>query len=290
MSIQFKNILIPVDFSINTEIAVKKALGLIDSEDAVIHLVHVVRSFIPALGLHTYFADNILSDTSETEHATRRLREWQMSIMETMQDLIVHIHLFKGGTVQHHVAKLAKRIHPQLIIIGKHNYHNWFTFLNTIDPNKLGKLTNCPVLTVKVGSLNNRIRSIVFPVKCFVPNRKIDLLITLARKYRARVYLVILVDPANAKPTPLYNAFVDTYRLLKSSLRSPIEHKAVTGSNLAKATLDFAQSINADMILVSPDSETKISLLTGKQVNDVINGTSKLEVLSVEPAVDHYLN
>ncbi|MEP6747016.1 MAG: universal stress protein [Bacteroidota bacterium] len=271
MSIQFKNILIPVDFSVNTEIAVKKGLELIETNDSIIHLVHIITS-------------------GERETGYKKLNEWQASIQEKIPGLTVEIHLFKGLNVQHHIVTLAKKLLPQMIIIGKHNYHNWFSFLNTIDPDKLGRLTSCPVLTVKMGSLRNRVKSIVFPVKCFVPNRKIDMLITIARKYRARVYLVILVNPVNEQPTPLYTAFIDTYRLLKASLNCPVEHTMVTGNNLAKASLDFAHSINADMILVSPETETRISLLTGKQVNDVIKGDSKLEILSVEPAITGFLN
>lgn len=290
MNIQFKNILIPVDFSINTEIAVKKALELIENKDAVIHLVHVITPAVPALHFQTYFPGSFVPNTSESEMVGKKMKKWQQYILENAPDLKVQCHVFKGHSILHHLVKLAKKLSPQLIVVGKHNYHNWFTFLNTIDPNKLGRLTSCPVLTVKMGSLHNKIKSIVFPVKCFVPNRKIDLLITIAKKYRARVYLVILVNPSTEEPTPLYTAFIDTYRLLRSSLNCPIEHRAVTGTNLAKASLDFAQSINADMILVSADVETKISLLTGQQVNDVIKGNSKLEVLSVESLSSNFLN
>ena len=39
----FKTILIPVDFTINTEIAVKKALEVADINEATIHLLHVLQ-------------------------------------------------------------------------------------------------------------------------------------------------------------------------------------------------------------------------------------------------------
>ncbi len=43
MAATFDKILIPVDFSLNTEIAVKKAVELVGSDATVIHLLHVVR-------------------------------------------------------------------------------------------------------------------------------------------------------------------------------------------------------------------------------------------------------
>ena len=43
MAVAFNKILIPVDFSLNTETAVKKAIGLVGTDETVIDLLHVVR-------------------------------------------------------------------------------------------------------------------------------------------------------------------------------------------------------------------------------------------------------
>jgi len=272
MVLHFKDILVPVDFSVNTELAVKKAVELMQDKEGTIHLLYVRLS--------------IFTGNGKDALPAKKMNEWKLSIEEMYPGIHVETYLREGYSVQQQVQSMAIKIQPQLIIIGKHNYHKWFSFLNTIDPDKLGKSTSCPVLTVKLGSLHNKIRSIVFPVKTFVPNRKIDLLITIAKIYRARIYLVILTDSEkNAEPSPLCQAFVETYRLLKSSLTTPVEHKIATGPNLARASLDFARSINADMILISPDAEARISLLTRQQVNNVVKGNSKLAVLSVQPGI-----
>ncbi|MEP7279056.1 MAG: universal stress protein [Bacteroidota bacterium] len=283
MSIEFKNILIPVDFSINTEIAIKKAIGLVAEKDAVIHLLHVLPSIITALTVDASYTGASFPDTADMQDAEKKLKQWKYSIIESFPGISIETHLRKGHSIQQQVIRLAKQLNPQLIIIGKHNYHNWFSFLNTITPSKLAKGTNCPVLTVKMGSLHNKIRSIVFPVQSFVPNRKIALLVALVKRYRARVYLIILVDPPGEANPPLYDAFIDTYRMLKASLNCPIEHEIVTGTSLAKEALHFAEKIQADMILLHPDAETRLSSFTKQQVSDVVKGNSKLEVLSVEP-------
>jgi nucleotide-binding universal stress UspA family protein len=43
----FRTILLPVDFEINTEMAVKKALELSDPGQTVIHLFHVQKPSMP---------------------------------------------------------------------------------------------------------------------------------------------------------------------------------------------------------------------------------------------------
>lgn len=201
--------------------------------------------------------------------------------MDTMTGVSVCIHLVQGKDIQQQIVHLSKKIAPRLIIIGKHNYHNWFGFLNTVIPGLLARTTSCPVLTVKTGSLHNKIKSIVFPVQPIVNSRKIDLLVTLARKYRARIHLVIPAGGGNENESYLYREFIDTYRTLKASLNCPIEYTMVRGNNIARAALHFAELIKADMILVNPDAEQGLFKLRSQQVTDQVKGNSKLEVLSV---------
>jgi nucleotide-binding universal stress UspA family protein len=51
MPFSFKTILVPVDFSINTEVAVNKALEVADKEGATIHLMHVLSDRVSRLSL-----------------------------------------------------------------------------------------------------------------------------------------------------------------------------------------------------------------------------------------------
>jgi hypothetical protein len=51
--------------------------------------------------------------------------------------------------------------------------------------------------------------------------------------------------------------------------------------------LDYAERIGADLILVNPGTETRISIFTGKQINDALKTSSKLKILSLEPYHDN---
>ncbi len=44
MTIAFNKILIPVDFSLNTEMAIKKAAGLAKADQTILHLLHVLKA------------------------------------------------------------------------------------------------------------------------------------------------------------------------------------------------------------------------------------------------------
>ncbi|MEO5683628.1 MAG: universal stress protein [Chitinophagaceae bacterium] len=285
MSSAFNNILIPVDFSINTEIAVKKAIGLVDEQDAVIHLLHVIPppALSPAISTDPYIPENALYNSNEKWRPGEKLSEWVKVISENVPGVCIKTHTITGHNIQQKIVDLSKILNPGLIIIGKHNYHSWLGFLNTVTPSKLAKISNCPVLTVKMGSLHNKIKTIVFPVQSLLPGRKIGLLLAIAKRYRARIHLVVLVNPTDGKPAPLYGAFIETYRTLKTNLNCPIEYSMVKGNNPTKAALRFAEIIKADMILVNPDTDAGIFRLSGQNETDMLNGNSKLEVLSVGP-------
>ena len=71
--------------------------------------------------------------------------------------------------------------------------------------------------------------------------------------------------------------FLKHIGLLKTGLTNPIEHHILKGNNLPKAILEYAERIGADMILVNPGSETKISNFTGKHINNALANIFQIE-------------
>ena len=278
-----KKILVPVDFSINTEFVVKQAIELANTTGAAIHLLHVIkpnRSNIPA-------TDLIISSGNKSYTANevmRKLEEWKQAIEETIAESKVTIHLVEGS-VHENIINAAKKIQPQLIIIGEKCNHSFFRYFRPLCPNEISKLTGCPVLTIISGTRNSKMQNIVVPVRSFIPKRKIELLLVFAKMYRAKIHLVAVQNKMGAEDAER-NALLDTYRLLKTALSNSIEYHLLDSNNFPKAALKYAESIGADMMFVNPGAETKISSLTGKHINEVLAPSSKLKILFVEPLHD----
>ena len=282
MLVLFKNILVPVDFSVNTEVAVKQAIELTDASGSSIHLLHVVKpkSTWSAIPVRKQ-PGSPLSENYFTKDIVIRLEEWKQAIEEAIPNSNVSTYIMEG-TVHDSIADAAKQIKPQLIIIGKKNNTSYFTFFSTVYPNGLAKSTDCPVLTAMQGSVNTKTKIIVVPVGSIIPKRKIELVVVFAEKYRAKIHLVAMQNKMGTGDIER-KVLLDTYRILKTGLPNPIEYHLLNSNNFPKATLGYAESIGADMIFVSPETETKISNFTGKHINDVLGSSSKLKILSVEP-------
>ena len=280
----FRKILIPVDFQINTDMAVKKAVEMAGSAATVIHLYHVQKprfsfnSIITFLWSHKSILKNFVND--EIHY---KLSQWKESIETNYPNIKVVLSVEHSNRVQSSIIHKAKETKTDLIVIGKHSYHKWFTFLNTVSPNKIAKATSCPVLTFKPGSAFTKIRSIVVPIGTMVPRRKVDLIIALKEKFRINIHLVtVLSKKKNADDFSAYS-LLETYRFLKETVQCPLSHEVLHGENIAQSTFDYAKNIKADMLLLEPELETKLSSFPQKHIIDEMKPSSKLQILSVLP-------
>ena len=281
----FRNILVPVDFSVNTEIAVKKAIDMLDAENAVLNLLHVIRRFSGYKKIMRLVYNGIMSNESEllrTEkykmHQLRRQITEKLPVNGRLETSIIK------GSVEQCIVLHAKALKCELIILGKQNRQKSFPFTNQVSPNRIARMSNCAVLVAKSVSMRDKLRSIVVPVGDTVPKRKIEIIVALSDKFHTKVHLVTLKTSQGIMSENSSQALIQTYRILKGLKNTiSLEHKVIEGKNLANASLHYADYILADMLLVSPESETLISTLTGRHITDMLITNSRLQVLEVEP-------
>jgi nucleotide-binding universal stress UspA family protein len=276
----FESILIPVDLSVNTELAVKKALTLSET-GTVIHLLYVQTYFMPfvSASVKDYFVNaNSVCDRIQVE---QQLLQWKMSIEET-KPVQVCTWVVQASSIQNAIEKKAQQLSPSLIIIAKNSSHPWFPFLNTVTSKRLVEKTGVPVLTVKTGSFNNKIKKIVVPVSTRSVNEKMQMISALSKKFKTHVYLVTIMDDHN-EPVGFYaSSLMQFYNWVKTSLRCPAEYAVLKGRNKARAVLNYAKEINADMLLLYPETETKIGWFN-THISDVLPVDTKVEIITVQP-------
>ena len=274
----FRTILLPVDFEINTEMAVKKALELSGSGQTVIHLFHVQK---PAMPWNSIWGNEISQIDGENQIPSK-LIQWKRLIEENYPDVKVVADLVYSMKIERSIIEKAKEIKADIIVIGKHSHHNWLPFMNTVFSNNIAKATGYPVLTFKPGSIYTKLRSIVVPVGPEVPQRKVDLIIALKQKFRITIHLVTVISKKqNANKFSGYS-LLETYRYLKDIVQCPLDHEVLHGENVAQSAFEYAKSIKADMLLVEPESETKLSSFPNKHIIDELKPNSKLQVLAIQ--------
>jgi nucleotide-binding universal stress UspA family protein len=275
----FKTILIPIDLSINTEVAIKKALDIAD-EGTELHLLYV-QSY-PSAGLSAFAQYFGASQENSDDIIRERIAQWKKSIEECTQNIRVHTWISVNNSVQQAIEKKAIQLGASLIVIAKNSKHSWLPYLNRVLPDKISSNTGIAVLTVKPGSIYNKIRTVIVPVSDKTIKHKIDAISIICKKFRVKIHLVTFAnEPGIADDNT--SSLLHVYQWLKTSIHCPVEYAVLRGHNKAKAILAHAEKINADILLVHPETETKIGWLD-KHIVDVLPPASKMQVLAVEPA------
>ena len=264
----FKNILVLVDFTLNTEVAVTKALEVLDKEEkSFIHLLHVVKP--------TSFS---VRDTLPA--VEEKVNKWKESIEEYNASTTVCCWIKKASPVQKTIKEAAHELNCDMIVIGQSSSHSWLPFLNTVLPMQLAEGSGIPVLTVKPGALHNKMRTIVVPITEHIEDIKLNALEILCRKGKLNVHLIAMMDENNLPVNDAASALLQVYQWLKVKLHCPIEYSVVSGTNKAKAILQYAEKCSADILLVDPEKETKIGWYN-RHISDVLSPASKVQILAV---------
>ena len=275
----FKNILIPVDLSINTEVAIKKAIDLAD-EGTYLHLLHVQSYGLTAMAQRFLIKSNAVGNR---EIITQKIDQWKTSIEECTEGITVHTWISIRDSVQKAIEEKAREIDADLVVIAKNSHHSWLPFLNTVLPNRLATTTGAAVLTVKTGAIYSKIKTVIVPITNRTAKHKMEAISVICKKFRVKIYLVTFMNEEPEVDDHNASALLQVYQWLKTSIHCPVEYAVLQGHNKAKAILAYAEKINADILLVHPETETKIGWLN-KQISDVLPPASKMQVLAIQPA------
>jgi len=266
MAIAFNTILVPVDFSQNTDIAVKKAAELAGAEGSELHLLHVLR---------------------RREPVETRFGRLESLIKEQYPRIRVRKHVLVGRSVQRTIIECTQLLRPDLVVIGKSEPPKRWLPWRGVFPDVIAKKSNCPVLTVKPGSAESRTRVILIPIRNFLPERKLEWAVLLAKRYRAQVHLLAIQDRQEHKDWALPQVFLKAYHQLREHLHHPIDYSATGKQSTAKAALSCAELIMADMIVVNPETESGVSgFVSYRHISDLLKKDSKIQVLDIQP-YDH---
>src|SRR5688572_31317275 len=102
----FKTILLPVDFEINTEMAVKKALELSNPGQTIIHLFHVQK---PAMPWSSIWRKDIVQKGGD-DQTPYKLLEWKRLIEENYPDVKVATDVAHSLKIEGSIINKAKEI------------------------------------------------------------------------------------------------------------------------------------------------------------------------------------
>jgi hypothetical protein len=284
VAILFKNILVPVDFSDGSDTAFRKAIELskpLNSAICALYLLKAPFNF-DIFSSTGYLIAPVTEILSESEIRIK-VKKYRKSAAHATPGIEIETIISGLGSIQNKIEKAAYLFNPDLIIICKNDNRSYFPFLNKVFPDRIARKTNSLVLTIKPGSDSPGIKNIVLPVTRQIPFRKLDVAVSLAKKFNANIHLLTFPEYEPQREDTV-KVFIDAFYKIRQYSFISIKHGSLQGKNIVRSILNYSKSIHADLIMTNPQTESSIHSIVGKRhISDLLPRDSSIQVLDVEP-------
>ena len=269
-----KQVLVAIDFSKTSLNALQFGIMLANKSKANLQMVWVDN---------TTSEEVVYEDTSGDERAEKleMLKDLQEKYKKALKGGKLDYKIRKGK-VYIEVAQQAKNIGADVVVSGTHGVSGFEEFWIGSNAYRIVTHAPCPVVTIRQGFEVKDIRKMVLPIDSTQETRqKIPAAADIAHLFKSEVHILSLYS------TPLKSVHkrVDNYALqVRQYLdEQKIQHVSEIreSDNITRSTLEYSESVGADMIVIMTEQETTTAnLFLGPYAQQMINH-STIPVLSV---------
>jgi nucleotide-binding universal stress UspA family protein len=140
-----KKVLLPIDFSSSSHVALDMAADLAKHFHAELHLVHVIPMF-PASTLADFVPESkFLQDARST--AERNLAKCNAAL--AARDVKSNSSVEVGNDISGNIMEVVMREHINMVVISTHGISGWHPLVFGSIAEKIVKLVQCPLLLLR---------------------------------------------------------------------------------------------------------------------------------------------
>lgn len=262
-----KNILVPTDFSIQAENALKVASQLAQKYNCEIHLLHMLE-----LPLHKVDAISSYNDLPEAVYFMKLAHKQFEELMakDYLKDIKLHEaiefkEVFKG------VFHACEKFNIDLIVMGSHGVSGLREMIIGSNAEKVVRTSNTPVLIIKKEYEQFEINNFVF-ASDFKKKNKIAYTnaVKFAKLLNAKMHLLFINTASSFMTTRDAQSRITDF--VKISDFENYSINIYNDESVERGIMNFSQSINADLIGMSTHGRQGIShFFNGSISEDLVN-------------------
>ncbi len=279
-----QKILIPIDFSETSLLAIEHAAFAAQLYKAELILLHVIEKYWENFSIITpqiqvtVPEDFMLSIEKKLEEVADDIR----SKYGVKSDCIT-----SNGNIFTEIMSVSKEKEVDLIVMGTHGASGIAEFFAGSNTYKVVTKAPCPVLSVQGTTKRFGYKDILIPIDDSIHSRqKVNHAIVLAKQFASKIHVLGLPDK-DMDEVDLRKFEVKLTQIQEYAHKCGVlcDKTTVNGANQAKMTLDYANNNPVDLIVIMTDQEENITgRLIGTYAQQVVNH-SKIPVMSVHPVV-----
>lgn len=284
MSATAPQILIPVDFSDQSLLALDQSPRLAKFYHAGLTLLYVIDD--------GNALDKVLKRKAVEPGMKKEIQAKLDELAATVgKKYSIKINtIIAQGRVYNEILKAAGKISAKLIIMGTYGTLKGLKkrFIGS-NAYKVVREAECPVITIKGKHLREGCKNILLPIDLSKESReKVKNAIELGRLYGAAVHLVTILYRLDKDGALRLTRQVEQVKKFIESSGVKCSSELVTGKEketLAQAIVNYANKIDADLIMIMTQQEgQKKPLFIGSTAQDIIHN-SDVPVMSIVPSV-----
>lgn len=257
-----QSILIPVDFSKQSLIAIKQSYNLAKFTRSKIILMHVSAE-----------SENDRKD--ELEKLAESTREETGLAVESM--------VIKGD-VYELTRKKAEELKCSLIIIGLDTHVRFRSILGTKNVSKFLTQAPCPVITIRSTENRDGCKNIVMPFDLSPESReKVSFAVQLAHYYKADIRIVSVFHPNDDKYENKLLPYLQQVKRFIKEEGVNCTNKSIPSTKIAEAIVEYADKNDCDLIVQMNQRDLTIGEMFGGTVGQKIVEISHIPVMTINP-------
>lgn len=275
-------ILVPIDFSEQSMIALKQSYNLAKIYNAEIVLIYVFEKLNPMMkmffsetkGLKEAVTKNLLTLAEDTTKET---------------GLLVSTHISKG-VVHAKIVKAAKKMNVKMIVMGTQG-GNRSKFIGS-NALRVVKTAPCPVITIKGKVHKKGCDSILLPLDLTKATAdKVNIGIKLAQLFGSEIIAIsIILEDKNEEYLKLEQQINEVKQKIEANninCKTELIKIKKDKDTMVNALLTYAEKKKIDLIVIMTQQENEFKeLFIGSKAQAIINH-SEIPVLSVLPQLKY---
>lgn len=274
-------ILIPVDFSETSLLAIKHGVFTGQLNKSEVHLLHVIDIHYVAQNLFLPLVE-INQDAVETKAQMK---------LEAFAEEVLHEYgvscncIVRTGTPSFEILQVAEEMGISLIVMGTHGYSPLQEALIGSVTLKVLSKSPCPIMAMNSLADHKGYHTIVLPIDTSAHTRqKVNYAMEFAKQFSASVHAIGLLGSDELEEK-------NSVELILSQIgKIADKHKVIYHSkvlmdvkNRATSSVNYINEVGADLIIIMTDQDAEISgLFLGPYSQQIIH-TSKVPVIAIRP-------
>jgi nucleotide-binding universal stress UspA family protein len=259
-----KTIIVPLDFSDESLNGLNLALMLAKKTGANIQLIHVIGKNISAN-----------KELLENENQLSKIK-FEDIIQKCNEKGDINCTLkynIKEGQIFKEIAGLAEEFEDPITVLSTHGASGFEDLFIGGNAYKITSHSRNPVITIRRSKIPSNIDNIVLPLDItFQTREKVPYTVKLAEVFGSKIHLLTIrlsnlksIEKKLHQYADQVASYLDSHKILYT-----VEH--LHGSNLTDLTIDYSQSVDADLISIMTEQEKSASnLLLGNFAHQMIN-------------------